>query len=149
MAAGPSIRVATAIGLTLCLPIVGAAQPVGVEVRPRIGLALGGGSARGLAHVGVLEWLEEYRIPVDVIAGTSIGGLVGGGYATGRSAADIRALIEAIDWDAMFRGEVAYPLKHFDARRTAASFRSGLSLACATACVPPRGSIPGTRSGCS
>jgi hypothetical protein len=84
MAAGPSIRIATAIGLTLCLPIVGAAQPVGVEVRPRIGLALGGGSARGLAHVDVLEWLEEHRIPVDVIAGTSIGGLVGP-YGNSRS----------------------------------------------------------------
>ena len=51
--------------------------------RPRVGLALGGGAARGLAHVGVLEWFEEHRIPVDAIAGTSIGGLVGGGYATG------------------------------------------------------------------
>ena len=42
-----------------------------------MGLALGGGSARGLAHVGMLEWLEEHRIPVDAIAGTSIGALVG------------------------------------------------------------------------
>ena len=90
-------------------------QPVTVatEGRPRIGLALGGGSARGLAHVGVLEWLEEHRIPVDVIAGTSIGGLIGGGYATGRTAAEVRALVEGIDWDAMFRGEVAYALKTF------------------------------------
>ena len=48
-----------------------------------IGLALGGGSARGLAHVGVLEWFEEHRIPIDYIAGTSMGGLVAGAYATG------------------------------------------------------------------
>src|SRR5512137_445722 len=50
---------------------------------PRIGLVLGGGSARGLAHVGVLEWLDEHRIPIDAVAGTSMGGLVGGSYATG------------------------------------------------------------------
>jgi NTE family protein len=128
MAAGPSIRIATAIGLTLCLPIVGAAQPVGVEVRPRIGLALGGGSARGLAHVDVLEWLEEHRIPVDVIAGTSIGGLAGGGYATGRSAADVRALIETIDWDEMFRGEVAYPSKAFRRKEDRREFPVGLEF---------------------
>ncbi len=128
MPAGPPIRVATAVGFILCLPIVGAAQPVGVDARPRIGLALGGGSARGLAHVGVLEWLEEHRIPVDVIAGTSIGGLVGGGYATGRSAADVRALIEAIDWDAMFRGEVAYPSKAFRRKEDRREFPVGLEF---------------------
>ncbi len=46
--------------------------------RPRVGVALGGGSARGLAHVGVLRWLEEHRIPIDIVAGTSMGGLIGG-----------------------------------------------------------------------
>lgn len=128
MPGGPSIRVATALGLTLCLPLAGAAQPVVADERPRIGLALGGGSARGLAHVGVLEWLEEHRIPIDVIAGTSIGGLVGGGYATGRSAADVRALIEAIDWDVMLRGEVAYPSKAFRRKEDRREFPVGLEF---------------------
>ena len=105
-----------------------AAQSADVEARPRIGLALGGGSARGLAHVGVLEWFEEHRIPVDVSAGTSIGGLVGGGYATGRSAADVRALIEAIDWDAMFRGEVVYPSKAFRRKEDRREFSVGLEF---------------------
>ncbi len=81
--------------------------------RPRVGLALGGGAARGLAHVGVLEWLEEHRIPVDAIAGTGIGGLVGGGYATGRSADEVRAVVGDIDWDRMFLGEVEYGQKSF------------------------------------
>ena len=81
--------------------------------RHRVGLALGGGAARGLAHVGVLEWLEEHRIPVDAVAGTSMGGLVGGGYATGLSAAGVRALVGGIDWDRVFRGEVEYALKSF------------------------------------
>lgn len=53
--------------------------------RPTIGLVLNGGGALGLAHIGVLRWLEEHRIPVDIVAGTSMGGLVGGVYATGKS----------------------------------------------------------------
>ncbi len=123
-------------GLLLAAPAL--AQPPSVErERPRIGLALGGGSARGLAHVGVLEWLEEHRVTVDAIAGTSIGGLVGGAYATGRSAAEVRALVEAIDWDAMFRGEVAYASRSYrrkeDRRqypvRLELGLRDGLRLA--------------------
>ncbi len=54
--------------------------------RPRIGLVLSGGGARGLAHLGVLRWMDEHRIPVDYVAGTSMGALVGALYATGRSA---------------------------------------------------------------
>ena len=106
----------------------GTAAPPVPEGRPRIGLALGGGSARGLAHVGVLEWLEEHRIPVDLIAGTSIGGLIGGGYATGRSAAEVRTLIEGIDWDAMFRGEVDYALKTFRRKEDRRDFPVRLDL---------------------
>src|ERR1035441_302823 len=64
--------------------------------RPRIGLVLEGGGALGLAHVGVIKWLEENRIPVDVIAGTSMGGLVGGIYATGESSGQIESLIRDI-----------------------------------------------------
>ena len=52
--------------------------PEGVQGRPRLGLALGGGAARGIAHIGLLRWFEEHRIPIDYLAGTSMGGLVGG-----------------------------------------------------------------------
>jgi len=121
--------------LSLCIPSAGVAQqagvacePTGVQMRSRIGLMLGGGSARSLAHVGVLKWFEEHRISVDFIAGRSIGGLVGGGYATGHSAAEVRALIETIDWDAMFRGEVAYPLKAFRRKEERREFPVGLEL---------------------
>ena len=48
------------------------------QPRPRVGVAFGGGSARGLAHVGVVRWFEEHHIPIDVIAGTSMGGVIGG-----------------------------------------------------------------------
>src|SRR5688572_23668091 len=56
------------------------AHPAG---RPTVGVAFGGGSARGIAHVGVIRWLEEHRIPIDAAAGTSMGGLIGGAYASG------------------------------------------------------------------
>src|ERR1700745_126697 len=62
--------------------------------RPTIGLVLEGGGALGLAHVGVLRWFEENHIPVDYIAGTSMGGLVGGLYATGMSGEEIDTFLE-------------------------------------------------------
>jgi len=66
--------------------------------RPKIGVALEGGGALGLAHIGVLKWFEEHHIPVDYVAGTSMGGLVGGFYATGMSPDELKTLIEGLDW---------------------------------------------------
>ena len=66
-----------------------AVQPAG---RPAIGLALEGGGALGLAHIGVIDWLEEHRIPVDRISGTSMGSLVGALYATGSTPAEMRTI---------------------------------------------------------
>src|ERR1700748_1730786 len=71
---------------------------------PKIGLVLEGGAALGLAHIGVIRWLEEHRIPVSYVAGTSMGGLVGGLYATGNSPAEIQKLVDGIDWDVVLRG---------------------------------------------
>ena len=79
-----------------------------VGKRPKIGIALEGGGALGLAHIGVLEWLETNHIPIDYIAGTSMGGLVGGLYATGKSTAEIRTLIRDVDWDDVLRGQIPY-----------------------------------------
>lgn len=76
--------------------------------RPRIALALSGGGARGLAHIGVLQWMEDNHIPVDSIAGTSMGGLVGALYATGRSPAEMRQFVEAIHWDEAMASEPSY-----------------------------------------
>lgn len=76
--------------------------------RPRVGLALGGGAARGYAHIGVLRWLEEHRIPVDFIAGTSMGALVGGAYAMGYSPGEIVSFAESLDWDTALQPEVPY-----------------------------------------
>lgn len=67
--------------------------------RPKIGLALSGGGARGGAHVGVLKALEQLQIPVDYIAGTSMGAIIGGLYASGYSTTEIEELLRDIDWD--------------------------------------------------
>jgi NTE family protein len=70
--------------------------------RPRIGLVLSGGGARGAAHVGILEVLEELRVPVDYIAGASMGAIVGGLYASGLSPQDIEVAFAKVDWENAF-----------------------------------------------
>jgi NTE family protein len=72
------------------------------SVRPRVGLVLSGGGARGIAHVGVLKVLEEARVPVDLIVGTSMGAIIGGLYASGMSAAELEREILSIDWGNVF-----------------------------------------------
>src|SRR5271154_3060200 len=66
--------------------------------RPRICVVLSGGGARGMAHIGVLKVLEELKIPIDCIAGTSMGAVVGGLYASGMTAAQIDATMRSVDW---------------------------------------------------
>lgn len=70
----------------------------GTPPRRRVGLALGGGAARGIAHVGVIEVLEENSIPIDCIAGTSAGSIVGGMYAAGLTTADMREIVHGLSW---------------------------------------------------
>lgn len=76
------------------------------QARPRIGLVLSGGGARGIAHVGVLKILERERIPIDVISGTSMGAIVGGLYASGMSAAQIEAELLKVNWGEVFTNRV-------------------------------------------
>jgi NTE family protein len=75
--------------------------------RPTIGLALGGGMARGCAHVGVLREFEKNNIPIDLIAGTSVGSLIGGAYASGLSADQIEKLALTIRWSDLGRVTVS------------------------------------------
>jgi NTE family protein len=76
--------------------------------RPKIGVALEGGGALGLAHIGVLQWFEDHHIPIDYIAGTSMGGLVGGLYAAGKSPKELEQLVEHQDWDLILGGQTPY-----------------------------------------
>jgi NTE family protein len=75
--------------------------------RPKIGLVLGGGGARGYAHLGVLKKLEEMRIPYDYIAGTSMGSIVGGLLSTGMQSEEIIRVIRAADWETLLRDDTA------------------------------------------
>ncbi|OLD64715.1 MAG: hypothetical protein AUI47_04585 [Acidobacteria bacterium 13_1_40CM_2_68_5] len=80
-------------------PTIAAAPGLG---RARFGLALSGGGARGLAHIGVLKVLEDLRVPIDVIAGTSMGAIVGGLYASGMSPDEIAQEMKRVDWAGLF-----------------------------------------------
>jgi NTE family protein len=80
----------------------------GATKRPKIGVAFAGGAALGFAHVGVLKWFEENHIPIDYVAGTSMGGLVGGMYATGKNYQEIHDFVEKIDWVRMFGPPTPY-----------------------------------------
>ncbi len=79
-------------------PADAAAAAPEVRSRPRIGLVLGGGGAKGAAHVGVLGVLEELRIPIDCVVGTSMGALVGGTFASGMDAKELETAVRAISW---------------------------------------------------
>lgn len=87
------------------------------EGRPRIGLALSGGGARGAAHIGVLRVLEEHRIPVDFIAGTSMGALVGGLYASGLSPAQLDSVVSETDWMEAFADNIPRGDRSFRRKR--------------------------------
>jgi NTE family protein len=74
--------------------------------RPRIGLALSGGSAKGLAHIGVIRVLEELGVPIDVVAGTSMGALMGGLFASGYDGDELRDIVMNLDWSTLFSDRV-------------------------------------------
>jgi NTE family protein len=119
--------------------------PAGGPARPRIGLALGGGSARSLAHVGVLEWLEEHRVPIDAVTGTSMGGLIGGAYATGISIRDIRAMTSASRWDAVLSTEAPFEDKTFRRKQDRRAFPAGIEFGVRRGFWLPGGLNPGQR----
>src|ERR1700751_2029170 len=99
------------VAAVLTAPVIaGAQQPVVHPAsRPKVALVLEGGGALGFAHIGVIEWIEEHHIPVDYVAGTSMGGLVGGVYASGMSAQQIADFMGGIDWPAVLSGQVPFP----------------------------------------
>src|SRR5271157_1247180 len=91
-----------------------AVQPPG---RPVIGVALEGGGALGLAHIGVLQWFEEHHIPVDRISGTSMGSLVGALYATGSTPAEMRAIAVSNAFTQVFTLQSSYADASFRRRQ--------------------------------
>ena len=94
---------ATAVTFAQDTPDTAPAAASAPPHRPRIGLVLSGGGARGVAHIGVLKVLEEQHVPIDAIAGTSMGAVVGGLYASGLSAREIEAIMSSLNWQEAFR----------------------------------------------
>lgn len=111
---------ATKLALVLTLLAGGFAQAQ-TDERLRIGLVLGGGGARGIAHIGVLKELERLQIPIDAIAGTSMGAIVGGLYATGISADKLEEIVLSLNWsqalsDTPRRDDLSFRRKQDDVR---------------------------------
>jgi NTE family protein len=141
---------AICLAITACFLHSAGAQAIETEgdakPRPRIGLVLGGGGARGAAHIGVLKELERLRIPVDAIAGTSMGAIVGGLYATGVNAWDLEELVSSLDWNAALsdtaaREDMSFRRKQ-DEREFPVNFELGLR---GTDLLLPKGVIQGQK----
>lgn len=96
--------------------------------RPRVALVLEGGGALGFAHIGVIEWLEAHHIPIDDVAGTSMGGLVGGLYASGQSPQDITEFVGGINWQAVLSGQVPFPLLSYRRKEDKLAFPNRLEF---------------------
>jgi NTE family protein len=117
-------------------PVEPAAEPASSKAAPaaktrlKIGVALEGGGALGIAHLGVLKWFEEHHIPVDYVAGTSMGGLVGGLYATGKNADELKQIVDHANWPQLLGGDISYQDLAFrrkeDAREVPNSIKIGL-----------------------
>jgi NTE family protein len=118
------------------LPLLNAQQH---RRRSTIGVALEGGGAKGLAHVGVLQWFEENRIPVDYIAGTSMGGLIGGLYATGRRPSQIQDLVGQIDWNTVLSGAIPFRDLSFRRKEDLEAYPNSLELGLRGGITPPGG----------
>jgi NTE family protein len=134
--------------LLLAFPLTTPAQLApNPEPRKKIGLVLEGGGALGLAHVGIIEWLEENHIPVDYIAGTSMGGLIGGMYAMGYSPKEIRDTVALIDWDAVLYDRIDYSDLAFRRKQDRRTYPNTLAFSLRKGFRLPEGINAGHRVG--
>ena len=127
-----------------------AEKPEEPPKRPRVGLALGGGGARGMAHIGVIRALEQLHVPIDYVVGTSMGSIVGGLYACGYTPDEMEKLIKSIHWDTLFqdapeRAQQSFRQKEDDFEHLI-PFEFGLNLKKGGLVLPP-GLIAGSKLG--
>ena len=133
--------------LPIAAPVTAQAdEPAAGANRPRVGLALGGGGARGAAHIGVLRELERLRIPIDAIAGTSMGAVVGGLYASGKSPDELQLLVESLDWAAAFDDQSRREHRRYRRKQDDAAFPIPLQLGLRDGSLQmPKGIIQGQK----
>jgi len=144
-----------ALRLSLLLPLVfsGALTPAQDQptaqdqaqapARPRIGLALSGGGALGLAEIGVIQWLEQNHIPVDRIAGTSMGSVIAAMYATGMSPTEIQKFAEGVDWEEALLPEPTYRELSYRRKQDRRDYQIGSTLGLKHGLNGPNGFNPG------
>ena len=145
----PAFLIAT---VALAAPVESSlAQSTGSSIavsRPKVGLVLGGGGARGAAHIGVLKELERQRIPIDAIAGTSMGAIVGGLYATGMTTEELEQLVTSLDWESAFEDDSHRRNLHFRRKEDDASFPANIELGYRDGSLQiPKGVIQGQKLG--
>jgi NTE family protein len=126
---GKMIVAGALLGTWLSTMPAGSQEPAAVPAsRSKIGLVLEGGGALGFAHIGVIEWMEQHHIPVDYVAGTSMGGLVGGLYASGQSPAEIQEFVGDIHWGRVLGGELPYKALSFRRKEDKLAFPNRIEL---------------------
>jgi NTE family protein len=113
---------------SLVTPVEAKAPLPQEAARPRIGLVLAGGGAKGGAHVGVLKVLEDLRVPVDCIAGTSMGALIGAGYASGIPASELEDFLLTIDWKTIVGGLGQRELQPIEQKRAGVTYSNNFEL---------------------
>lgn len=109
-------------------PFALAAAPQKPAGRPAIGLALGGGGALALSEVGVLQWFEEHHIPVDMIAGTSMGCMVSALYSSGKTVDQLKFVMNDSVFDSVFRFNNSYESRSFRRREDARELPNGVTI---------------------
>ncbi len=118
----------TIAGLLLSSGFQSQAQSTNDHARPRIGLVLAGGGAKGGAHVGVLKVLEELHVPISCIAGTSMGALIGGGYASGIPADELENFLIHIDWKRVVGNQGQRALEPVEQKRAGATYSNNFEF---------------------
>ncbi|HVN21662.1 MAG TPA: patatin-like phospholipase family protein [Dongiaceae bacterium] len=121
--------------------------PLSPRQRPSVGLALSGGAALGLSEIGVLKWMEDNHIPVDKLAGTSMGSIIGAMYATGMSASEIQKFARTVDWDAAFLPEPGYADISFRRKQDRREFLIRTPFGLKKGLKGPNGINPGQAAG--
>lgn len=132
--------------IILCLISLLILPSLALADRPKVGLVLGGGGAAGVAHVGVLKVLEEQGIHVDMIAGTSMGAIVGSLYAAGYRADELEKIVQELEWMSLFQDVQARPEQAFQRKRENAGFFNTFELGIKEGAIQlPEGLISGQK----
>jgi NTE family protein len=125
-------RLSPFVASAVATVLLASASPLGHaavnNARPRIGLVLAGGGAKGGVHAGVLKVLEEQHIPIDCIAGTSVGAVIGGGYASGIPASGIEKFLIGIDWKRVVGGQGLRDLEPIEQKRAGQTYTNNFEF---------------------